>query len=297
LGDYAKVRVGIQVLWDKAYHIRPISLKKGIIRGKSHIEKDFEIELAACRSIICNENFYHYRNDNGDVFAIFPYDVDKGVITEIPFSDFLKRFPLAGDYLTRNKKTIQQNVETLDDAEKWHHYTRVQNHGATYPKILVPMTALDTFASLTFSDKTYCDNANVFFIDTPEKDKNTLYALSAIINSTIYSVLARSIANPQSNGYFKFNKQFLEPVPFPVLKFKDNTDLKAQLATVASRIDVLQNKYKVSSPTQKRTIAKLLSTQWSLLDELCYQFYGLTDTEKEFFSDRGRNVDRIEILN
>lgn len=297
LGAYAKVRVGIQVLWDKAYHIRPTSVKKGIIKGKSHIEEDFEIELAACRPLICNENFYHYRNDNADVFVIFPYDVAKGVVSEIPFSDFKKRFPLAADYLARNKKTIQENVETWDEAAKWHHYTRVQNHGATYPKILVPMTALDTFASLTFSDKTYCDNANVFFIDTPKKDENTLYALSAIINSTIYSVLARSIANPQTNGYFKFNKQFLEPVPFPVQNFTDNTKLKAQLATAAKRIDELQDRFKSSSPSQKRTIATLLSAQWNLLDELCYQFYGLTDAEKAFFNDRGRNVNRIEILN
>jgi hypothetical protein len=297
LGDYAKVRVGIQVLWDKAYHIRPTSVKKGIIRGKSHIEEDFEIELAACRPLICNENFYHYRNDSADVFVIFPYDVVEGVVTEIPFTDFKKRFPLAADYLGRNKKTIQQNVETCSEVAKWHLYTRVQNHSATYPKILVPMTALDTFASLTFSDKTYCDNANVFFIDTPEKDENTLYALSAIINSTIYSVLARSIANPQTNGYFKFNKQFLEPVPFPVQNFTDNTKLKSQLATVAKRIDVLQNKYKTSSPTQKRALTRLLIAQWNLLDEFCYQFYGLNDDEKIFFNGRGRNVDRIEILN
>jgi len=297
LGDYAKVRVGIQVLWDKAYQIRPTSVKKGIIRGKSHIEEDFEIELAACRPLICNENFYHYRNDNADVFVIFPYDVAKGDVTEISFSDFKKRFPLAGEYLSRNKATIQKNVETWNGAKAWHLYTRVQNHGATYPKILVPMTALDTFASLTFSDKTYCDNANVFFIDTPTKDENTLYALSAIINSTIYSVLARSIANPQTNGYFKFNKQFLEPVPFPVQNFTDDTKLKAQLAKAAKRIDELQDRFKCSSPTQKRTIATLLSTQWNLLDELCYQFYGLTNAEKVFFNDRGRNVDRIEILN
>ncbi|MDF1496982.1 MAG: N-6 DNA methylase [Patescibacteria group bacterium] len=297
LGDYAKVRVGIQVLWDKAYHIRPNSVKNGIIRGKSHIEEDFEIELAACRPLICNENFYHYRNDNADVFVIFPYDVVEGVVTEISFTDFKKRFPLAADYLGRNKKTIQQNVETCSEAAKWHLYTRVQNHNATYPKILIPMTALDTFASLTFSDKTYCDNANVFFIDTPEKDENTLYALSAIINSTIYSVLAKSIANPQTNGYFKFNKQFLEPVPFPVQNFTDNTKLRAQLAIKAKLIGVLQKKYKTSSPTQKRALTRLLIAQWNLLDELCYQFYGLTDDEKTFFNDRGRNVDRIEILN
>lgn len=297
LGEYAKVRVGIQVLWDKAYHIRPSKVTKGIIKGKSHMEGEFEIELAACRPLICNENFYPYRDDSADFFVIFPYDVVKGVVIEIPFSDFKNRFPLAAGYLLRNKKRILENVETWDNAESWHLYTRVQNHGATYPKILVPMTALDTFASVTFSDKTYCDNANVFFIDTPKKDENTLYALSAIINSTIYSVLARSIANPQTNGYFKFNKQFLEPAPFPVQNFTENSKLKADLATVAKRIDELQNQYKGSSPTQKRTLARTLTIQWNTLDELCYQLYELTADEKNFFNARGRNIERITILN
>lgn len=297
LGDYAKVRVGIQVLWDKAYHIRPISVKKGIIRGKSHIENNIEIELAACRPLICNENFYSYKNEKADVFVIFPYEVVNGEVSEIPFATFKRRFPLAGKYLSRNKATIQENVETWQEPSRWHLYTRVQNHGATYPKILIPMTALDTFASLAFSDKTYCDNANVFFIDSSDKDEDSLYALSAVINSTVYSVLARSIANPQTNGYFKFNKQFLAPVPFPLETFQQNTKLKIRLARVAKRIEELQNRYRTSSPTQQRSISRLLSTQWNSLDELCYQLYGLTNAEKVFFNGRGRNVDRIQILN
>jgi Type I restriction-modification system methyltransferase subunit len=304
LGDYVKVRVGIQVLWDKIYHIRPISVENGVIRGKSHIEENFEIELDACRPLICNESFYPYRKDTTDVFVIFPYDVTDGVVSEIKFADFKDRFPLAADYLQRNKATIEATVETLPikfpekyNDDYWHLYTRVQNHGATYPKVLVPMTALDTFATVTFSDKTYCDNANVFFIDIPEKDENSLYALSAVINSTVYSVLARSIANPQSNGYFKFNKQFLAPVPFPVENFKQNILLKSELAKIAKRIDELQNNYKVASPTQQISISRLLARQWNSLDKLCCQLYGLTDTEITFFSNMGRNVDRIQILN
>ena len=43
-----------------------------------------------------------------------------------------------------------------------------------------------------------------------------------IINSTPFSVFAKAKANPQQNGYNKFNKQFLIDVPFPMdlLKMK-----------------------------------------------------------------------------
>src|SRR5699024_10482564 len=111
LGDYAKVRVGVQVLWDKAYHIRPISIENGIIRGKSHLESDFKIELNACRPLICNENFYPYRKDDADVFVIFPYDIKDGISSEIEFPNFTERFPLASEYLQRNKGKIESNVE------------------------------------------------------------------------------------------------------------------------------------------------------------------------------------------
>jgi hypothetical protein len=124
------------------------------------------------------------------------------------------------------------------------------------------MTALDTFASLAVSDRTYCDNANVFFIDTPDKDENSLYALSAVINSTVYSVLARSIANPQTNGYFKFNKQFLAPVPFPLGTFQQNTQLKSRLAKVAKRM------------TNCRTGTKLLHQHSKEVLQDCFQHNG-----------------------
>jgi len=304
LGDFLKIHVGIQVLWDRVYHIKPISIREGILTGKSHLEESFEIELEACRPLICNIKFYPYRNDNADFFVIFPYDVDDNGVHEIPFPKFDSRFPLAAAYLKRHRARIELEVETLPGKfpdqytnEHWHLFTRVQNHGATYPKVLIPMTTLDTFATVTFSDKAYCDNANVYFMELPEVNSENLYALSAIINSTIFSVLARSIANPQSNGYFKFNKQFLEPVPFPSENFRTNKDGHVhQLAEVSKNIADQQQRYITASPAQKRTLSGSLQRNWSRLDKLVYRLYKLSDDEIAEFERRGRNVNRIEML-
>lgn len=304
LGDFLKIRVGIQVLWDRVYHIKPISIRDGILTGRSHLEESFDIELEACRPLICNIKFYPYRNDTADFYVIFPYDIDDDGVREILFPEFEIRFPLAAAYLTRHRVRIESEVETLPrklpnqyNDEYWHLYTRVQNHGATYPKVLIPMTALDTFASVTFSDNTYCDNANVYLMQLPEITNEKIYGLSAIINSTLFSVLARSIANPQSNGYFKFNKQFLDPIPFPSESFRSNKDgLVHQLAEIAQKITVQQQRYKTASPVQKRTLSYTLQRKWTRLDELVYRLYNLTDAEIKEFEGRGRNVSRIEIL-
>jgi hypothetical protein len=131
----------------------------------------------------------------------------------------------------------------------------------------------------------------------PEITNENLYALSAIINSTLFSVFARSIANPQSNGYYKFNKQFLDPIPFPSKNFLSNTNgLVHQLAALAQVIASQQQRYISSSPAQKSTLSGALQRNWKTLDRLVYRLYDLTDTEIAEFENRGRNEDRIEML-
>jgi type I restriction-modification system DNA methylase subunit len=304
IGDFLNIRVGIQALWDSAYHITPQSIENGIITGQSRLEESFQIELDACKPLICNINFYPLRRDNPDVYAIFPYDVDDNDVHEVLFTEFNRRFPLAGAYLNRNRRAIESEVETLprkfpekNNDEYWHLFTRVQNHKATYPKVLIPMTALDTFATVTLRDNYYCDNANVYFIELPEISDDNLYALSAIINSTLFSVLARSVANPQAEGYFKFNKQFLDPLPFPFDRFNRNSEMiVTRLSRLAQRISAQQQQYIIATPVQKRTLGILIRRNWNRLDELVCQLYELTSQERTIINARGRNIDRIEIL-
>lgn len=297
LGSYINVKVGIQVLWDKAYHIRVNEIRDGIIHGSTHLEEDIEIEESACRPLLCNNNFYSFCNTNTDIYVIFPYDVIDFVATDILFTEFLRRYPRAGAYLRRHKATIISNVETFEENDKWHLFTRKQNHGATYPKVLTPMTSLDTYSTVSFSDRLYCDNANVYFMEMPEKSRDNIYALSAIINSTLFSVLARSEANPQAEGYYKFNKQFIEPIPFPVDNFRNNhNNIIYELSSIAQQINDIQNRHLSASPSQKRTLVEILNRHWDSLDMLVYRLYSLSADSIRFFQNRGRNINRVSIL-
>lgn len=76
------------------------------------------------------------------------------------------------------------------------------------------MTTQNPQAAVVMQEDAYCDNANMFFVQIPEVTDDKLYAMAAIINSTPFAYFAKSIANPQQGGFYKFNKQFLDPVPF-----------------------------------------------------------------------------------
>ncbi|MBD80684.1 MAG: type II deoxyribonuclease [Crocinitomicaceae bacterium] len=296
-GDFANVKVGIQVLWDRAYHIKLSSINNnGTLTGSTHLEENITLEVDACRPLMVNERFYPFCEDGTSTYVIFPYDTSIEENTPIVFSEFCNRYPLTGAYLTRHKEEIVNNVETCEGDENWHLFTRVQNHKAVYPKVLLPMTANDTYATITQNPLNYCDNANMFFIEIPNKSERNLYAVAGIINSTLFSVLARSIALSQQNGYFKFNKQFIEPVPFPQFNFNTNNDLVGEISALANSIEEKQNQYKSASPRQKNTLKNLLETEWNALDSKVYELYGLTNEQTSFFDRKGRNVNRIEIL-
>ena len=150
---------------------------------------------------------------------IFPYDVKDGKAEEIKFSDYQKRFPLTASYLARHRNRIEREVQTLplrfpalDKEETWHLFTRANNHNAVYRKICVPMTTQEPQAAVINNETAYCDNANMFFISIEDITDDRLYALAGIINSTPFAFFAKLIANPQQNGYYKFNKQFLDQI-------------------------------------------------------------------------------------
>jgi len=295
-GEFATVRVGIQVLWDNAYHIKVKSINdNGTLTGDTGLKKNITIEINACRPLILNRQFYPFCKDTTDTYVIFPYRIENGKSKPILFDEFSKRYPLAGTYLNSHKETIQNSVDTFENDE-WHLFTRANNHQRVEPKVMIPMTANDTFANVTLNPLNYCDNANMFFIDIADKSENNLYAIAGVINSTLFSVLARSIALAQQNGYFKFNKQFIEPIPFPKAIFESNPTLIFKIAELSRTIQEKQETYKNAIPKQKNILKTILNRLWSQLDEFVFDLYELNHENRAFFLSKGRNIDRVEVL-
>lgn len=288
LGQVCNVKVGVQTLWNDAYQIKVDRIENGIIYGRSVIDDHVAVEVAACKPLLCNESFIPLTKRAYTTYAIFPYDVTAdGVVTALSMSEFKSRYPLAGTYLEQHKTLICENVETLPQrdntynaAEHWHLFTRANNHGAIYQKLCVPMTAQYPQASVVLDRHIYCDNANMFFVKLDNIDETHLYALAAIINSTIFSTFARSIANPQQGGYYKFNKQFLNPVPVPRDEFIYGSRRITRLAHIAQNIECINEQVRNSEGGQTSGLEAALRGLWTELDRLCDKLYGLNAREK-----------------
>lgn len=300
LKDICKIRVGVQVLWDKAFHIVVNHIDDNYIYGSTAICENLKVEREACRALLCNEQFVPLSIRPHTTYILFPYDVIDGRVQEILFSDFENRYPLAGSYLRKQRTVIESSVQTvpelspmLDRDEYWHLFTRVNNHNAVYKKICVPMTAQNPQASVVMQENVYCDNANMFFIQIPEITDNKLYAMAAIINSTPFAYFAKSIANPQQGDFYKFNKQFLDPIPFPCNEYKIFGNRMRQLVNVARRIEETNTAIATNVSSASR-LYPLLNNLWKEIDNLCCDFYNLTETEKEIIMSNPRKDHKYE---
>lgn len=283
LGDYCHVKVGLQVLWDKAYHLHSCRLENGILYGQSAIDDHVAMELAACRPLVCNERFSSLAKPLPTTYAIFPYDIMDGECRPILFREFRQRFPLAAKYLSAHKAEITANVQTLPERDRrikakdgWHLYTRAINHTATYRKVCIPMTALRPQAAVIGDENVYCDNANMFFIQTPHQTEDELYALSAVISSDIFMVLAKAVANPQSGGYMKFNKQFLDPIPIPLMKRG-----VSRLADTARKIEQLNARISESGGMNTTPLETMRTQLLTDMNRQVADMYGLTPSEQQ----------------
>ena len=222
-----------------------------------------------------------------DIDHIFPYE--GASTTVIPYHELQHRFPLLYDYLSTNEARIKEKVECRAD-ELWHTFTREHNHALyNVDKIIIPMTARDTIATYVRDRGMYMDNSNVWFISMPTANQQMMKAIACIINSTVFSVLGKAGANPQSGGYYKFNKQFLLPIPFPVEQLHADNEMVQQLANLYDHIIELQRAYISSTPEQKAILQPMLRARWIELDEVCYRSYSIQPEERILIANIGRS--------
>lgn len=159
------------------------------------------------------------------------------------------------------------------------------------------MTAKDTIATFMQNQGLYMDNSNVWFVYVDGAPASLMKAITCVVNSTIFSVLGKSGANPQAGGYYKFNKQFLAPIPFPSSNLRNNSPAINTLSSLYDDIVELQQQYTHSSHAVKEMLSHTLRARWNDLDEICYELYEVSETERKQIADIGRTTDRIELIN
>lgn len=286
------IRDGIQALWKKLYHITDYVEKDGLLVGKNGFREEVKLELEMVKPVIYNRTFTPLKTLFPDAYCLFPY-TGKTHRVRLSIEEIQVNYPYTYAYLTENKERLQAYVECREGSF-WHTFTREHNHEwFESPKIIIPMTARDTIATLEQSRGLYMDNSNVWFINMDSGNVTVMKALTMLINSTVFSVFAKSGANPQSGGYYKFNKQFLAPVPVPNSKLSAENGEVRQLAKLYDELSKGLKEYEAADKRQKPYYKGILEAKWRKADQICILFYEMEEEDACKINEVGRVVDRV----
>lgn len=283
---------GIQALWKKVYDIVDYKEQDGIIAGENGFGEFVKIEKEMVKPVIYNREFKPLKELVPDAYRIFPYE-GEDYKTKISISTIKTNYPLAYRYLSKNKKRIKEQVR-CNAGDYWHTYTREHNHNSfESAKIIIPMTTKEIYASFENKHGLYMDNSNVWFVNYKGDNISIMKTLTLIFNSTVFSVFAKCGANQASSGYYKFNKQFIEPVPLPNEKITASNRIIKKLASFYDDMIKLLKEYDNAGSSNKLIYRDLLETKWEEIDTICYELYEIEDSEKSLIAKVGRIESRI----
>ena len=293
LGDNKNVHIrdGIQALWKKIYHITECQEKNKLVFGKNGFGETVCLEKDMVKPLIYNREFLSLKTLQPDAFCLFPY-AGADNKQKMPILKIKESYPYTYQYLSQNEERIKAHVK-CNQGEFWHTFTREHNHEwFLSKKIIIPMTARDTFATYENSNGLYMDNSNVWFINIDAEEDVELKATTLIINSTVFSVFAKSGANPQSGGYYKFNKQFLTPVPFPNAKMNKENKFTQKLSQLYDKIIAIKAQYDNVSGQNAIHYESVLESYWEEVDTICEDMYELDPPDRNEIRKTGRSLNR-----
>lgn len=279
---------GIQVLRNDVYYINDAKIEgnfvKGINRRKDkHAIKDVCVELEVSRPIVANKRLRKFQDIKPTYYAIVPYTQE---VEPIDFKQLKEQYPYCAEYLLSQEQYIRENNKEILEGDKWNLFTRRTNlHFFSGKKILFPMTAKEVIASYT-PDPVYPDNANMWALTFKEEDDDFHLAITALLNSKLFSVMAIHYSNPQANGYRKMNKQFVLPVPIPYEKIKSDVAYVNTLKEFYQTINKLQNNLdNASTQGEIRALSTLIIRMYNELNSFIYDLYELNALERFIIED------------
>lgn len=286
------IRDGIQALWKRMYHITQYYEEGNMLYGKNGFGEDVCLEKELLKPVVYNNEFLPLKKLKPDAYCLFPYSGENNK-KKLSIKEIKELYPKGYQYLSQNKNRICNQVE-CNKGDYWHTFTREHNHEwFMSKKVIIPMTARDTIATYEGTNGFYMDNSNVWFINIDSEEEIELKAIAMIINSTVFSVFAKSGANPQSGNYYKFNKQFLIPVPFPNSRLNKDDIFTQKLSKLYDEIIIMKEQYIKSDELSKVYFESILATKWEEVDKICEKMYEIDDVDLCEINKIGRTLSRI----
>ena len=209
---------------DPVYHLKKIAPGRFISVASGNIE--VAIEDAIMHPLVSGDEAKRYIEPETDTFILFPYLAVDGRMTLIPAAQMELNFPNAWAYLGSHEADLRARESRTFDNDEWYQFGRTQNLGKQeMVKLVVAGTVPGMRVSLDTTGDKYLNNVRVNGI-LPAEGIDSNFLLS-VLNGPVADFVFRRIAKPKDNKFFEANKQFIAPIPIPIISTDDQQVLAA----------------------------------------------------------------------
>ena len=254
LGSAAKnIVVGIQTSADDVYHLTRI----GTNLYRTKVLKDVAIEDGLMKPLVSGTEAERYATPRSDTYLLFPYFVKQhgqgGEARLLSPNEMEEQFPKGWKYLQLHEKFLRARESSAFDDDAWYRFGRNQNLDKQHlAKLIVGQTVPEMRVSIDAEGVFSLNNVRVNGI-LGELDE--LWYLLGVLNARVTDFVFRRIAKPKAGGYFEANKQFIAPLPIPVVT--DN--VRRELVELAQGLQIRYTSYRDQTLLLEKRLA---SCQW-----------------------------------
>lgn len=290
LGDVAeRIFQGLKTSADSIYTLEPVENLERTTVVVTRSKKRFELENAMLKPLIKGGQMHRYHIDTPELVILFPY-VDRQLLSP---EELDQKYHQTWLYLLENRNELERRERGIFKGEQWYQYGRNQALDIMHlPKLITP----DFAPSAQFSwdsNGQYCFNggtAGGYGVILP-MTVNPLYILG-LLNSKLLDWYLHRISTTFRGGWFSYEARFIRHLPIRHINFNNPAEKNMHDNLVALVDKMLElNKHLApirDTPCNERDeLQRQIEHTDREIDNLVYDLYGLTDTERKIIEESG----------
>ncbi|MEP7219294.1 MAG: Eco57I restriction-modification methylase domain-containing protein, partial [Bacteroidota bacterium] len=277
---------GLKTSADKIYIVEERERKRRSLRIYSRqLEKEFLVEPDLFHMLVKGGDSKRYHLSSTNRLILFPYENVKGSWRLIPADTFQRQYPQTWNYLSENKKYLEEREKGKMKGDRWYGYIYPKALGViSESKIFTPDIALHASYSLDETGNSYFTGGAAGGYGIVVSPRYSREYILGLLNSRLHEWFIRKTAIVMSGGYYSYESRFIKHLPIRSADpdSKQEGKVRAQVIRLVERMLLLNKTIDAAkTPFERDSLREQRNATDGQIDRLVYDIYNLTPEEIE----------------
>ncbi|MFA6049181.1 MAG: N-6 DNA methylase [Candidatus Micrarchaeia archaeon] len=253
------------------------------------LDKNFKIEAEILKPLLKGQEIKRYSTPFWKYWLIFPYAIVNGKAEVISKEELEKKYPKAWQYLSENRKRLQERDKGSKMGDSWFAYVYPKNLVEfAQPKIMTQVLANRASFTLDKIGLYYFvggGNAGGYGVKLKPDSGLDLRYVTALLNSKLLDFYLKKVSTPFRGGYFSYAKRFIELLPIHVPDKAEQAKSDEMITLTDKVLELNKKKLETADATKKELLDREAKVYEEKIDTLVFDLYSLTAEERRIVEE------------